>query len=102
MLLGIEFVKDRKFKEPANTETQKIFDYCMDKGLIFQVRGVRDLKNVVRLVPPMTTPKEQVDSAMSIMYDAIKAVVKGKPRRKAISGKSGAGKTSARKAGGRK
>jgi hypothetical protein len=61
------------------------------------VRGVRDLKNVVRLVPPMTTPKEQIDSAMSIIYDAIKSVVKGKPRRKAISGKTGA-----RKAGGRK
>jgi 2,2-dialkylglycine decarboxylase (pyruvate) len=97
VLLGIEFVKDRKSKEPANAETQKIFDYCMDKGLIFQVRGVRDLKNVVRLVPPMTTPKEQIDSAMSIIYDAIKSVVKGKPRRKAISGKTGA-----RKAGGRK
>ena len=82
VLLGIELVKDRKSKEPANAETQKVFDYCMDKGLIFQVRGVRDLKNVIRLVPPMTTPKEQIDSAMSIIYDALRFVVKGKQRRK--------------------
>ncbi|HAT35495.1 MAG TPA: hypothetical protein DCS82_07250 [Rhodospirillaceae bacterium] len=82
VLLGIELVKDRRTKKPANEETQKIFDYCMDKGLIFQIRGVRDMKNVIRLVPPMTTPKEQVDRAMSIMYDAFKSVAKGKRRRK--------------------
>ena len=83
VLLGIELVKDRKSKEPANEETQAIFDYCMDKGLIFQVRGVRDLKNVIRLVPPMTTPKDQIDRAMSIMFDAVKSVAKGKRRRRA-------------------
>lgn len=82
-MLGIELVKDRKSKEPANEETQAIFDYCMDKGLIFQVRGVRNLKNVIRLVPPMTTPKDQIDRAMSIMFDAVKSVTKGKRRRRA-------------------
>lgn len=81
VLLGIELVKDRKSKEPANAETQKIFDYCMDKGLIFQIRGVRDLKNVIRLVPPMTTPKDHVERAMSIMYDAVKSVAKGRRRK---------------------
>ena len=50
--------------------------------IISVVRGMRDLKNVIRLVPPMTTPKEQIDSAMSIIYDALRFVVKGKQRRK--------------------
>ena len=81
VLLGIELVKDRKSKKPANKETQKIFDYCMEKGLIFQVRGVRDLRNVIRIVPPMTTPKDQIDRSMSIMYDAIKHATKGQRRR---------------------
>ncbi len=74
VLLGIELVTDRKTKTPANLETQAIYDYCLDHGLIFQVRGVRALKNVIRLVPPMTTTDAEVDQAMSILYDAFKAV----------------------------
>jgi len=74
VLLGIELVTDRHNKAPANAETQAVFESCLKNGLIFQVRGVRDLKNVIRLVPPMSTTDEEVDRAMSILYDAFKAV----------------------------
>ena len=58
VLLGIELVTDRQSKIPANTQTQKVYDYALNKGLIFQVRGVRNLKNVIRLVPPMTSTRK--------------------------------------------
>jgi 2,2-dialkylglycine decarboxylase (pyruvate) len=74
VLLGIELVTDREAKTPANAETQAVFDACLENGLIFQVRGVRDLKNVIRLVPPMSATDAEVDRAMSILYDALKAV----------------------------
>lgn len=74
VLLGIELVTDREAKTPANAETQAVFDACLENGLIFQVRGVRDLKNVIRLVPPMSATDSEVDRAMSILYDALKAV----------------------------
>lgn len=74
VLLGIELVTDRARKTPANKETQAVFDHCLEAGLIFQVRGVRDLKNVIRLVPPMTSTDAEVDRAMNILYDALKAV----------------------------
>ena len=83
VLLGIELVKDRATKEPANDETQKIYDYALDKGLIFQVRGVRALKNVIRLVPPMTSTPEEVDQALSILYDAFNGLGKRGSKRKA-------------------
>ena len=76
VLLGIELVKDRITKEPANDETQKIYEYALDKGLIFQVRGVRELKNVIRLVPPMTSTAKEVDRALSILYDAFSGLGK--------------------------
>ncbi|MEC7539000.1 MAG: aminotransferase class III-fold pyridoxal phosphate-dependent enzyme, partial [Pseudomonadota bacterium] len=76
VLLGIELVADRQTKAPANAETQKIYDYALDKGLIFQVRGVRELKNVIRLVPPMTSTRAEVDQAMSILYDAFNGLKK--------------------------
>ena len=82
VLLGIEFVTDRVKKTPANKEVSAMFEYCLSHGLIFQTRGVRDLKNVIRLVPPMTSSNAEVDRAMSIMYDALSAVTKGRRKKK--------------------
>jgi 2,2-dialkylglycine decarboxylase (pyruvate) len=82
VLLGIELVKDRMKKTPANDENQKIFNYCIDKGLIYQVRGTRGLQNVIRLVPAMTTTDAEIDRALSILHDGIAAVSKGARRRK--------------------
>ena len=75
-------MKDRHGKAPANAETQAIFQYCLDNGLIFQVRGVRDLKNVIRLVPPMTTTKTELDRALSILHDAFTKVAKRGTKRR--------------------
>jgi len=72
VLLGIEFVTDREKKTPANAATKKIFDFCLKNGLIFQIRGTRGLQNVIRLVPPMTTTKAELDRALSILHDAVK------------------------------
>ena len=74
VLVGIEFVTDREKKTPANTAVQQIAQTCLDNGLIFQLRGTQGDLNVIRLVPPMTTTEAEVDRAMSILYDAIKAV----------------------------
>jgi len=82
VLLGVEFVTDRVKKTPANKEVTAMFEYCLSHGLIFQTRGVRDLKNVIRLVPPMTSSNEEVDRAMSIMYDALSTVTKGRRKGK--------------------
>ena len=80
VLLGIELVKDRRSKAPANEETQAIFEDCLKAGLIFQVRGVRKLKNVIRLVPPMTTTDAEVDQAMAIVHDAIEKASRKRAR----------------------
>jgi 2,2-dialkylglycine decarboxylase (pyruvate) len=78
VLLGIELVTDRKRKTPANRETRAIFEHCLQAGLIFQLRGVRKLQNVIRLVPPMTTTDAEVDRAMGILYDAFAKVSRAK------------------------
>jgi len=50
---------------------RRIAAACERNGLIFQVRGVRGLHNVIRLVPPMTSSDDEIDRAMSILGDAI-------------------------------
>jgi 2,2-dialkylglycine decarboxylase (pyruvate) len=74
VLIGIELVTDRDRKTPANAEAREIARLCQEKGLIFQLRGVGDLLNVIRLVPPMTTLDEEINRALSIIRDAIAAV----------------------------
>jgi 2,2-dialkylglycine decarboxylase (pyruvate) len=80
VLLGIELVTDRDKKTPADAQAEQIFRHCFDNGLIFQLRGTRGLRNVIRLVPPMTTTDHEVDRAMSIIHDAVKAVERGSGR----------------------
>ena len=75
VLVGIEFVTDREKKTPANAAAGDIAQYCLERGLIFQLRGTRGDLNVIRLVPPMTTTDAEVDRAMSILRDAIVAVM---------------------------
>ena len=82
VLLGIELVRDRVKKTPANDEAKRIAATCLEHGLIFQVRGVRDLANVIRLVPPMTTTDAEVERALAILEDALRAVAGGAIRRK--------------------
>lgn len=80
VLIGIELVTDREKKTPANAECARIASYCLEKGLIFQTRGARNLLNVIRLVPPMTTSDAEIDRAMSIIRDALAAVSRTRTR----------------------
>ena len=82
VLIGIELVTDRERKTPANAEAREIARLSQQNGLIFQLRGVGDLLNVIRLVPPMTTSDSEIDRALSIMRDAIAA---GSTRRRAAA-----------------
>lgn len=77
-LLGVELVTDREKKTAADAETKAIQKYCEEKGLILQLRGTEGRLNVLRLVPPMTTPESDVDKGISILADAVKSVSKGR------------------------
>jgi 2,2-dialkylglycine decarboxylase (pyruvate) len=71
-LQGIELVRDRASKEPANTEADEIFRLAMKEGLLFSVRGAHG--NVVRFVPPVTTSEAQIDQATDIIERALSQV----------------------------
>ncbi|KZD09738.1 aspartate aminotransferase family protein [Oceanibaculum pacificum] len=71
VLIGIELVTDRAKKTPADAATEQVAQACLDAGLIFQVRGYQGTKNIIRLVPPMTSTDAEVDRAMSIIRDAL-------------------------------
>lgn len=51
LMLGIELVRDRKTKEPANTETAAVLEAARTRGLLLGKGGFYG--NVIRIKPPM-------------------------------------------------
>lgn len=69
-MIGIEFVKDIKTKEPAPELTKKIIDYCAMHGLL--VEGAGTYNNVIRFLCPLVVTSKQLEAGLDIFDEAIK------------------------------
>jgi 4-aminobutyrate aminotransferase len=70
MMLAQEFVQDRKTKKHAAKSRDKIADMAFKKGLMLLPCG----KSVIRYIPPLNIPQDQLDSGLDILEDCIKTV----------------------------
>jgi 4-aminobutyrate aminotransferase-like enzyme len=68
-LLGIELVKDRETKEPAEAEGQLVYQKAFAKGLAWIPAG-----NVLRMSPPIIMDDDVALKAMDIIEEAIAEV----------------------------
>jgi 4-aminobutyrate aminotransferase/(S)-3-amino-2-methylpropionate transaminase len=64
-MMGMELVRDRKTKEPADKETAKVLATAREKGLIVLRCGVHH--NVIRTLMPLTIPDEQLEEGLDII-----------------------------------
>ena len=64
-MAGMELVRNRKSKEPADTETAGILKAAREKGLISLRCGVHH--NVIRTLMPLTIPDEQLEEGLDIL-----------------------------------
>jgi 4-aminobutyrate aminotransferase/(S)-3-amino-2-methylpropionate transaminase len=71
-MAGMELVRDRKTKVPADTETAKLLAHARDKGLIVLRAGVHH--NVVRTLMPLTIPDDQLEEGLDILGAALAQV----------------------------
>jgi len=71
MMLGVEFVEDRNSNKPAPDLRDRIEVACFERGLIILGAGF----NTIRWSPPLILTKENVDVALEIFDDAIRASV---------------------------
>lgn len=72
LMIGIEFVKDRKTKEPATDETKMIMRQSMKKGLVLNVTGYYG--NRINIVPPLIIERNQIDEALKILDEVLTSV----------------------------
>ncbi len=75
LMIGIEFVKDRRTKEYATEFRNKLLDEAFERGLMLLAAGPTSL----RLAPPLVLTKEQAEVALEIFEESLKKVEKGSP-----------------------
>ena len=63
LMLGIELVRDDQ-KTPANSEGNKIRDFCCERGLLIGLGGVYG--NVLRIQPPLVISNDQLEEVVKI------------------------------------
>jgi 4-aminobutyrate aminotransferase-like enzyme len=69
LFIGLEFVRDRTTKEPADDEAGWMLDYCVREGLLFEKGGY--YYNRFQLIPPLVIEKDHVDRAITILDQAM-------------------------------
>ncbi|TQI68363.1 aspartate aminotransferase family protein [Clostridium sp. KNHs216] len=68
-MVGIEFVKDRKTKEPNAPLVSALIKECAAHGLLIENAGTYG--NVVRFLAPLVITDAQLDAGLTILEDAI-------------------------------
>ncbi len=72
LMQALELVKDRKTKEPAKQELQRVVEAARDHGLVIGKGGLYG--NVIRMTPPMTISTSEVDEAIGALDAAFTQV----------------------------
>lgn len=72
LMQGMEFVTDRRSKEPAPKAVAQLFEETRARGLLIGKGGLYG--NVIRISPPLTASEEHVDRALAILDHALAAV----------------------------
>jgi 4-aminobutyrate aminotransferase-like enzyme len=72
LMQGLEFVTDRKTKEPAPKETTRFLEETKTRGLLIGKGGLYG--NCIRIAPCLNIGADDVDKSLDIMDDALAAI----------------------------
>jgi 4-aminobutyrate aminotransferase/(S)-3-amino-2-methylpropionate transaminase len=69
---ALELVRSRATREPADTETKEVSQFCYEHGLITITAG--SYSNVIRLLMPIVITDSQMNEALDVLEAALAAV----------------------------
>jgi 4-aminobutyrate aminotransferase-like enzyme len=72
--IGVEFVKDPEGKQDLESETARIRDEGIQRGVIFGLAGVR--RNVLKIKPSLIINQEECGEVLRILGETMKAVLR--------------------------
>ena len=73
LMLGVEIVKDKKTKEYAAAERDRIIQLAFERGVLFLGCG----PSTIRIAPALIVTKDEADVAMDALEESIAIVSKG-------------------------
>jgi 4-aminobutyrate aminotransferase/(S)-3-amino-2-methylpropionate transaminase len=73
-MVGIELVRDRERKTPADTEAKALVRFCYEKGLVILSCG--NFSNVIRTLMPLVITDEQLERGLAIMEEGLASLSK--------------------------
>lgn len=76
LMIGVDIVVDKKSKKPDRAKALKIIWRAWEKGLVMMTYG--KYGNVLRIAPPLTIPREDLDKGIDIIEESVKDVLEGK------------------------
>ncbi len=65
LVMGLEFVKDKKTREPAPELIKPLIEACANHGLLIGSVGMYG--NVIRVAPPLVITKAEIDESVEIL-----------------------------------
>lgn len=72
LMIGLELVEDKESKKPAAQKAAQVIIRAWKRGVLLVTCGVSTL----RIAPPLTIHREELDTALDIVDDIIKEVAK--------------------------
>lgn len=73
LMIGVEFVKDQQTKEPAEALRDHVVNNAFVRGLLTLGCG----KSTIRIAPPLSVSRNEIDEAMEIFEEALSVSEKG-------------------------
>ena len=73
LMIGIE-IANPITNEPDGQAVMEILDYALEEGVLFYLCG--NVGEVIRMIPPLTVSKEQIDDGLKMLENAIQKYIK--------------------------
>jgi alanine-glyoxylate transaminase/(R)-3-amino-2-methylpropionate-pyruvate transaminase len=74
LMVGVELVRDRSTKQPANRETLAVLEAAREMGVLIGKGGLDG--NVLRIKPPMCITAEDADFTLDVLDRALTAAAR--------------------------
>jgi alanine-glyoxylate transaminase/(R)-3-amino-2-methylpropionate-pyruvate transaminase len=72
LMLGVELVRDRNSKEPANTEAADVMERMKERGVLIGKGGL--FGNTLRIKPPMCITKDDADYLVAMLDEVLSEI----------------------------
>ncbi|WP_033339937.1 aspartate aminotransferase family protein [Catenuloplanes japonicus] len=73
LLQGIELVRDKKSREPAEALGAAVTAACLERGLHLNIVQLPGMGGIFRIAPPLTITDDELDAGLDILETSIRA-----------------------------